>query len=291
MSIRIKHGLALCIMWLGVAAHAQAPTSLVPTPLTGEARMVTFDYDDDRIYKVLVRPRNSTQLKFSADEKVTYVSAGDASNFNISIPSSKAFVEVKPKWDHLATNMLVVTTRRSYHIELQSTADGKKWYTRVAWTYGDSALMDITRAQDIESGLSPDASSSSDAVPVASSSRKALAIPKDLLGAGVPLDKLYFKYEIEGEAPFRPVQIFDDGTHTYIRLADDLQELPALFMLTRGDDETALVNYSVSAPYLVVQRTMEKFVLKLGKAKVSVVRESSKPGFFARFGWGSSRGK
>ncbi len=57
-------------------------------------------------------------------------------------------------------------------------------------------------------------------------------------------------------------------------------------MLTPDADETALVNYSVSAPYLVVQRTMEKFVLKLGKAKVEVLRHSSKPGFFARLGFG-----
>ncbi|MGE5866839.1 MAG: TrbG/VirB9 family P-type conjugative transfer protein, partial [Rhizobacter sp.] len=69
--------------------------------------MVTFDFDDDRIYKVLVRPRNTTQLKLAPDERVTYVSAGDASSFNINVPSSKAFVEVKPKWEDVSTNLLI----------------------------------------------------------------------------------------------------------------------------------------------------------------------------------------
>lgn len=258
-----------------VVGHSAATSPLVPTPVMGEARMVTFDYDDDRIYKVLVRPRNTTQLKLGSDERVTYVSAGDTSNFTMTVPSSKAFVEVKPKWENVATNVLIVTTKRSYHIELQSTAEGKKWYTRVAWTHSEPALMDQTQqaaAQD------PGAHDRDAARP--GGAREAVV-------SGVPLDRLFFKYELHGEAPFRPIQVFDDGTHTYIRLADDLQELPALFMLTPDSDETALVNYSVTAPYLVVPRTMEKFVLKLGKSSVEVNRKSEKRGFFARLGFGS----
>jgi len=262
--------LALVVGLLIVSATpARAQSPLVPTPVAGEARMVTFDFDDDRIYKVLVRPRNTTQLKLAPDERVTYVSAGDASSFAVNVPSSKAFVEVKPKWDHVSTNLLVVTTRRAYHIELQSTAEGRKWYTRVAWTYANAALLDQTQAPRADE-LAP---------------TRAGAGPEALV-TGVAVDRLYFKYDIDGDAPFRPTQVFDDGTHTYIRLPDDLQELPALFMLAPDTGDTALVNYSVTPPYLVVPRTMEKFVLKLGKAKVDVLRHSSKPGLFSRLGFG-----
>jgi P-type conjugative transfer protein TrbG len=270
---------ACSLFWL---SPVQAQSPLVPTPVMGEARMVTFDFDDDRIYKVLVRPRNTTQLKLAPDERVTYVSAGDASSFNINVPSSKAFVEVKPKWEDVSTNLLIVTTRRSYHIDLQSTSEGKKWYTRVAWTYADAALLDqteLTATPAASQGSSSPARSSTGAPGGQANGREALV-------AGVSVDKLYFKYEVQGDAPFRPLQVFDDGTHTYIRLADDLQELPALFMITPDSDETALVNYSINAPYLVVQRTMQKFVLKLGRAKVEVLRDSAKPGFFARLGFG-----
>lgn len=267
--LRFAFTLGLLLTSLGGPARAQSP--LVPTPVTGEARMVTFDFDDDRIYKVLVRPRNTTQLKLAADERVTYVSAGDASSFAVNVPSSKAFVEVKPKWDNVSTNLLVVTTRRAYHIELQSTAEGRKWYTRVAWTYANAALLDQTQApHDDDPGTA----------------RMPGSGRTESHATGVAVDKLYFKYDIDGEAPFRPTQVFDDGTHTFIRLPDDLQELPALFMLTPDSGDTALVNYSVTPPYLVVPRTMEKFVLKLGKTKVEVVRDSSKPGLFSRLGFG-----
>lgn len=257
---------------------AQAQSPLVPTPVQGEARMVTFDYDDDRIYKVLVRPRNTTQLKLGADEKVTYVSAGDAANFHVTVPSSKAFVEVKPKWENVSTNLLVVTTRRSYHVDLQSTADGRKWYTRVAWTYADGALLDQTRASVDDDAL-------------ATSSHPRDGAARDLPVAGVAVEKLYFRYQIEGDAAFRPVQVFDDGTHTYLRLPDGLQELPALFMRAPDTDETVLVNYSVTPPYLVVPRTMDKFVLKLGKAQVDVLRQTNKPGLWSWLGFGRQGGR
>jgi len=274
--MRRAHRLAFAACLLLVSwtpARAQSP--LVPTPVTGEARMVTFDFDDDRIYKVLVRPRNTTQLKLAVDERVTYVSAGDASSFAVNVPSSKAFVEVKPKWDNVSTNLLVVTTRRAYHIELQSTAEGRKWYTRVAWTYADAALLDQTE---------PSRGDGPSAGPWPPAGRP--GVGAEALATGVSVDKLYFKYDIDGDAPFRPTQVFDDGTHTYIRLPDELQELPALFMLAPDSGDTALVNYSVTPPYLVVPRTMEKFVLKLGKTKVAVLRHSSKPGLFSRLGFG-----
>lgn len=269
--LRLTLTLGFLLASLSGPASARAQSPLVPTPVTGEARMVTFDFDDDRIYKVLVRPRNTTQLKLASDERVTYVSAGDASSFAVNVPSSKAFVEVKPKWDNVSTNLLVVTTRRAYHIELQSTAEGRKWYTRVAWIYANAALLDQTQAPHHDDPGSSHGSGAGRA---------------ESQAPGVAVEKLYFKYDIDGEAPFRPTQVFDDGTHTFIRLPDDLQELPALFMLTPDSGDTALVNYSVTPPYLVVPRTMEKFVLKLGKTKVEVVRHSSKPGLFSRLGFG-----
>ena len=97
---------------------------------------------------------------------------------------------------------------------------------------------------------------------------------------GYNLQGAHILYGIEGDADFRPTQVFDDGTHTYIRLPERLQELPALFMLTPDTGETALVNYAVSEPYLIVQRTMERFLLQLGKAKVTV-RRGVKRGFWS----------
>lgn len=242
------------------ASPAVAQLQLSPTPVTGDARMVTFEYDEDRTYKVLIRPRNTTQLKFAQDERVTYVSAGDTANFMISVPAAKTFVEVKPKHENMTTNMLVVTTKRSYHIDLQSTGEGKKWYTRVAWAYQDNAIVDLTAEHDraLDSGLARPARAAVEPVEDRDAS------------AGIRPEALSFDYVVEGDAPFRPLQVFDDGARTFIRLPDDVQELPALFMRTSESDEVALVNYSVTDNHMVAQRLMDRFLLKIGKAEVRI---------------------
>jgi len=254
------------------AARAQSSSSS-PTPVSGEARMVTFDYDEDRIYKVLIRPKNTTQLKFGAGESVTYVSAGDRSDFVVTVPASRGFLEVKPKWEGVSTNLLVVTTLRTYHIDLQSTGEGRKWYTRVAWNYEDAAGLDA-------SATPPPAGDAGGALV----QHAHPGLGADVVSRGIDLLRMNTGYAMEGDAAFRPTQVFDDGTHTYIRLPEHLQELPALFMLTADTGETALVNYAVNGPWLVVQRTMDRFLLQLGKARVVVRREAPRPGFWSIFG-------
>jgi type IV secretion system protein VirB9 len=253
-----------------VGARAQS-SSLLPTPVSGEARMVTFDYDEDRIYKVLIRPKNTTQLKFGAAETVTYVSAGDRSDFIVTVPSSRAFLEVKPKWEGVSTNLLVVTTLRTYHIDLQSTGEGRKWYTRVAWNYEDARGLDASAA-------------AAEGANTALVRQANPAAGGDVISRGIDLARMNSAYEVEGDAAFRPAQVFDDGTHTYIRLPEHLQELPALFMLTPDTGETALVNYAVNEPWLVVPRTMDRFLLQLGKARVVVRRTTTRRGFWSLFG-------
>jgi type IV secretion system protein VirB9 len=105
-----------------------------------------------------------------------------------------------------------------------------------------------------------------------------------VVSRGIDLARMNAGYEIEGDAAFRPVQVFDDGTHTYIRLPERLQELPALFMLTADTGETALVNYAVEEPWLVVPRTMDRFLLQLGKARVVVRRAPPKRSFWSFLG-------
>lgn len=226
--------------------------------------MVTFDFDSDRIYKVLVRPKNSTELEFGPGETVSYVSAGDKTAFVITVPSSRAFIEIKPKWDDTSTNLLVVTNRHTYHVDLQSTGAGRKWYTRVAWNHDDATGLDAT----VPGG---ELAASVDTVPL----HHASAAGIDVVSQGIALDEMNPRYVVSGDAEFRPVQVFDDGTRTYVRLPDRLQEYPALFMVTPDTRELALVNYVVAGAYLVVQRTMDRFVLQLGKAQVWVDRQGS----------------
>jgi type IV secretion system protein VirB9 len=277
-SRRGRFSALLFVVAVAVRAPAQPP-SLQPTPVAGDARMVTFAFDDDRIYKVLLRPRNSTQLEFHAGEIVTYVSAGNKNDFVVTVPTSRAFIEVKPKWDDTSTNLLVVTTRHTYHVDLQSTGEGRKWYARVAWTYEDAAGLDATG-----DAPQPDGSSASRTTAVHHADKAS-----DVVSRGIDLDRMNSAYTLSGDAEFRPTQVFDDGVRTFLRVPQRLQELPALFMVTPDTHELARVNYAVVGDYLVAQRTMDRFVLQLGKAQVRVERES-KQGLGWLFGSHSTGG-
>jgi type IV secretion system protein VirB9 len=232
------------------AAHAE----LKATPLTGDARLVEFEYDEDNVFLVLGRPKRSVFVQFAKDETITYVSAGDTKDFDITVSKSKQFIEVKPRFEKVETNATVVTTKRQYHMVLRSTTDQGKWYARVSWKYPQSNLMDLTERPEVGA-----ASTDSVAVPLASDGT---------VRAGVDLKKLNFDYTVEGTAEFAPLQVFDDGVFTFIRLKPGLQDFPALFAGT--SKELALVNYDVKGDYLVAQRVMKSAVLKLGKEEVLI---------------------
>lgn len=273
-------GLSALISACVVPGAASAQAALEPTTVSGDARMVTYPYDEDRTYKVLVRPKNSTQIKMGKGEKVTYVSAGDTTNFVITVPSSHDFVLIKPKFEGITTNLLVVTNQHSYHIDLQSTAEGKKWYMRVAWLYEESETLDVGAV-----GAGPSATDGAESEVRAgrrAGRRTSDEMPLDEDGVGIKPESITFGYKVMGDEdlPFRPTQVFDDKVHTYVRMPEGLQELPALFTTDPDTGEATLVNYSVRPPYLVAQRVMTKFVLKLGKAEVSVEKPQPKRSWF-----------
>jgi type IV secretion system protein VirB9 len=185
------------------------------------------------------------------------------------VPKSKEWVEIKPKFEGGSTNAFVKTTKREYHLDLSSNGDGQKWHTQVSWTYADSVLYDATVTDGQGSGPVALRPVSAETMPSTVSPQMPLVNP----------EQLSFAYSIDGDAPFRPVQVFDDSTHTFVRLPEKLQELPALFVVGEDTKDVQLVNYAVQPPYLVVPRTMKRFVLKLGRADVTVTKQGD------RFSW------
>ena len=81
---------------------------------------------------------------------------------------------------------------------------------------------------------------------------------------------------------FKPTQVFDDGKLTYLRMPQDVQELPALFAVIEGQ-EYSLVNYTVDGSYIVAQRLLDSAVLKLGKTEVRVTKVKPSGGFMSFF--------
>jgi type IV secretion system protein VirB9 len=157
-------------------------------------------------------------------------------------------VLVKPFAAELQTNLVITTDRRAYHLELKST-DGT-YMASVSWTYPASDLIAL-KARNAEAN----------------------AAAATVVDQGVNLDGLRFRYRIEGDATWKPTQVFDDGAKVYIRFPTGLaqSEAPPLFVIG-PDGKPALVNYRLRGTTYIVDRLFAAAELRLGTAPQRVVR-------------------
>lgn len=256
-------------LWL-VTLSAPASAELVATPLRGDSRLVQFVYDADNTYLVLAKPKAVTHIQFGQDEVIQSVAAGDTANWELTPTKNYKNLFVKPRFDDQETSLTVLTDRRTYQFVLRSTGDGKKWYQRVNWLYGQDLVVNFeSEAATRTAG----GAAALETVATAPASPALSGYP-----AGLQPDSLRFNYEISGDAPFRPLVVFDDGRFTYFKLATNLQDLPALFAVV-DDKEYSLVNFEVKGEYIVAQRLLPTAVLKLGRSEVRVTRAGPKRNF------------
>lgn len=250
-------GRALFAVWLTFSlglTHAE----LIATPLPGDTRLVQFEYDADNTYLILAKPKAVTHIEFAEDERIQTVAGGDTKFWELTPTQNRRHLFVKPTYEQTDTSMTVITDKRSYQFVLRSTGPGAKWYQRVTWRYGETILLDLRAEEEKRVEERKEAA--------ASEKRQ----QDQVLGVGINPEDIKFNYKIEGDAPFRPVSVFDDGKFTWIRMPAKLQELPALF--GEEDKELTLVNYVVKGDYILAQRLMDAGVLKLGKQQIRFTR-------------------
>jgi type IV secretion system protein VirB9 len=177
---------------------------------------------------------------------------------------------VKPIEAGLETDLIVSTDRRTYVFRLVS--DPARFVSRLAFQYPgeDSAKWAAFQARQ-------DAAKH-DAEAIAEQARE-----KDKRAGVVPmadnaLDNLYFDYKLNGDAAYRPQQVFDDGQHTYLIYPNDgrFRELPTLLIQVNGKSE--LVNFRVDGSRYIVDRLFDKAILVVGVGKkqtrVTITRET-----------------
>jgi type IV secretion system protein VirB9 len=155
---------------------------------------------------------------------------------------------VKPIGADLETNLVIATDRRTYHLEMRSSAS--TYMASVSWTYPASELLAL-RKQRAEADVTGGA----------------------IADAGINIEQLKFRYRIEGDAPWRPLRVFDDGAKVYIQFPSGLaqSEAPPLFVIG-PDAKPALVNYRVRGTTYIVDRLFAAAELRLGTAPQRVVR-------------------
>jgi P-type conjugative transfer protein TrbG len=199
-----------------------------------------FAYQRGALYAVNASPQRITDIVLEPGEALLSVSAGDTTRWIVGDahsgtgPAGQAHVLVKPNAEKLATNLVIMTDRRVYHIELTSLAGPAM--AEVSWRYPADLILQNQPAP------------------------KPLVEQKPFSPA-----ELNFRYKISGDSPeWRPHQAFDDGHQVFIEMPDAIAKLEAPPLFVIGDDGAELANYRVQGHYYVVDRLFAKAELRLG---------------------------
>jgi type IV secretion system protein VirB9 len=214
-----------------------------------------FPYSDGAIYHVLTAPGQVTDIALQPGEVLGAIAAGDTVRWVIGDTSSgsgttkRTHVLVKPFTAGLATNIVITTERRTYHLALTSTDNTAM--AALSWTYPQDELIALRAAAE-------------------------QAVAAQPVASGLSVEQLHFRYAISGDRPaWRPLRAFDDGRQTFIEFPASLSvgEAPPLFLVD-AKGTASLVNYRVQGRYYVVDRIFDTAELRLGLKRQDVVRIS-----------------
>ncbi len=211
-----------------------------------------YPYTKGALYQLYAAVNQVTDIALEAGEKLVSVSAGDTVRWVVGDTTSgegkeaQVHILVKPIGADLESNLVITTDRRTYHLEMRSSQ--ATYMASVSWTYPASDLVSLRKQRaETEAGAVAD--------------------------TGPNLEQLHFRYRIEGDAPWKPRQVFDDGAKVYIQFPSGLaqSEAPPLFVIG-PDGKPALVNYRVRGTTYIVDRLFAAAELRLGTAPQRVVR-------------------
>lgn len=212
-----------------------------------------YPYSEGALFRLFAAPERVSDIALQPGETLTSVAAGDTVRWTVGDTTSgngetkRTHLLVKPFAPGLSTNLVIITDRRVYHVQLTSTPSTAM--TGMRWTYPQDELLALARQRAEAEAARP-------------------------VSVSVEVARLNFDYRVTGDKPaWRPLRAFDDGRQTWIEFpaAISTGEAPPLFVL--GDKgEAELVNYRVSGRFYIVDRLFGAAELRLGAKKQKIVR-------------------
>lgn len=229
-----------------VAAPVVCPQAL-QAAVRPDPRIRVVPYRDDVVYRLRGYVGYQIDITFASGERFLGLGVGDSKGITVAADSNHLFL--KPGAAGVATNLTVLTNRRTYLFDYQA-ASGPP----------DPSGADVIFALRFEYPAAP--------VPAASSDRRVDAA----LQAAQSVRPRNYDYKYCGDPSLKPAAAWDDGVRTTL-VFGARTELPAVFALN-ADGSESLVNFDVQAGRMVVQRVARRLILRRGKLAGCIVDEA-----------------
>ena len=281
--------LALLLTWPAAAWAAVAPSPGQPDP-----RLRWVVYNEREVIEVKGHYGYQTLVAFGVDEEVTDISLGDSLAWQVVVPAHKHMLFLKPVEAYASTNLTVLTARpaldgsgertRIYVFSLVAAIPGEEGIS--------AALRDTQQQAGLPPGQAPEPTALADFTwaihfhyPEDQAERLALRVRRSQerqdarvvparAGSEEGIDPAAWNwdYTFAGDTTQRPVNVFDDGAHTYFQF-DPRTRVPAIFFV-HEDETESLVNVVRRGRFLVVHDIGRQFTLRNGEVETCIFNEA-----------------
>lgn len=241
-----KEGLAIAKKWKAGGARNIKPTA-------GPDGSISFLFAASQP-SIVCAVLQVCDVELQAGEQVNSIHLGDAARWTVE-PSLTGYgadgvqhLIIKPMDVGLSTSMIVTTNRRTYHLNLRSTHND--FMPRVTFVY----LEEIMKKWNFAKAASD-------------KEYDKKIIPE----TGEYLGNLDFHYQIEGDANWKPLRVYNDGKKTILEMPASMaqSEAPTLLVIRKNgeifsDDEQVMVNYRIHDERYIVDALFDKAILIAG---------------------------
>jgi type IV secretion system protein TrbG len=236
-----------------------------PTAARSSGSTTVYSYREGQIYLAYAGLDRLTDIQLEPGETLTADPiAGDTEGWikaqftSGSGPTALTHIVVKPRDEGIETNLIVPTNKRVYQLDLRAKPD---WYMpAVRWFYPEEETAAMAKKELQEKA--------------SEASSEALA---------VSAEHLNFHYKVKGhDVPWKPTQVFDDGTKVYLKMPDSMTttDAPALFVVENG--QPLLVNYRVKDRLYIIDRLFDAAQLRVGTKQTIDVERCTEHSWFCR---------
>lgn len=257
-----RNSLSVLILSLPFLLSNMAHAELKPT-YANDSRIQYFNYTPNDVFVIKTKVGRSSLIQFEDGEIIHDdggLGMGDAKAWSLGVKGNNIFF--KPKGDMPDTNMIVVTNKRTYAFELQTTGSNDITYV-ARFKYPEKEELNGVSEQGKQPKqlyLRATDKSKNDEKTVFIDSR---------------INVHYFK---KGNLNITPTNAWDDNLFTYLKY-DNADELPTVYKVMPDGSET-LVNTHVKDNVLVVHDVTQTLRLRLNNMVADLHNANKQPTTF-----------
>lgn len=223
--------------------------ALVATPVSAQdSRLVEVLYDETKVIRIDGRTSVQASIMFGEDEAIENVAIGDSQAWQVTPNKRADILFVKPLEPRAATNLTVVTSKRTYLFDLVASPGAKPLYL-MRFTYPEEPEEE----QPVQMAAAPNAVE-----------RQAARDPY----AVVDPAELNFAWNASGDPQLLPENTYDDGSATFLTWPSG-RAVPAILVVNAKGVEGP-VNFAVRGDTIVVDGVPQTIVLRSGEERAEL---------------------